>query len=763
MALPLPIGRHRRTMQFWLGWLVIGCILPAALVAGALIFESYQRERASMERDMVSTARALMQAVDADLEGIQQILQALAVSRSLQTGDLRSFYDEAQALLPTQVGSNIVMHDLTGQQILNTIKPFGSPLPRETDLRMVNRAIATGRPVVSDLFKGPATGRMVLGMSAPVFVDGKIKYLVGMGLFSHHLGDVLQRQKIPTGWIVSILDRSGTIGARTENEDSYVGKKASAELMQRATAADEGAYETVNEAGVSTFEAFSRSPRSGWMIAFSVPASVVTAGLQRALMINVAVALLVLLLGVLLAKSIAGRMTRSLNALVAPALALGSSEQIDVPPVEIEEVNELGRALAKAAQLIEARAKERDQAEHNERRMLIEKQTADDANRAKSEFLALMSHELRTPLNAILGFAQILGEAGFGTVTEKQKEFIEQILFSGNYLLELINDILDLSKIEAGKLAVSMENVELVPLMKAVVATLEQSARKVDISLVSGNCGLGMPALMTDRVRLAQILINLGSNAIKYNRPRGVVSFAYEQVGDKVRISVRDTGVGIPRKRQAELFQPFSRLGAEQRAIEGTGVGLALSRRLVELMGGSIGFSSIPDEGSCFWVDIPVYGEEADDAPHIEAAILSDPLDLSGFSVLYVEDNPANLALVRNIFAMVPNVTMFEATDGATGVTLAVRHRPDVIILDINLPDVSGYEVLRQLKQNPDLRGTPVLALSAGVLPYEVQRGLDAGFFRYLTKPLNLRSFLVDVKAALTDKASQPAARVTPQ
>src|SRR5215472_6080002 len=301
----LPIGQRRRTMQFWLGWLVIGCILPAALVAGALIFESYERERASMESDMVATARALMQAVDADLQGIQQILQALAVSRTLQTGDLRSFYDEAQALLPTQVGSNIVMHDVTGQQILNTIRPFGAPLPRETDLRMIQRAIETGKPVVSDLFRGPATGRMVLGMSAPVFVDGKIKYLVGMGLFSHHLGEVLQRQKIPAGWIVSILDRNSTIGARTEDEDSYVGKKATAELQRQASAADEGAYETVNEAGISTFEAFSRSPRTGWMIAFSVPASVVTAGLQRALMINVAVALLVLLGGVLLARSIA--------------------------------------------------------------------------------------------------------------------------------------------------------------------------------------------------------------------------------------------------------------------------------------------------------------------------------------------------------------------------------------------------------------------------------------------------------------------------
>jgi CheY-like chemotaxis protein len=229
-------------------------------------------------------------------------------------------------------------------------------------------------------------------------------------------------------------------------------------------------------------------------------------------------------------------------------------------------------------------------------------------------------------------------------------------------------------------------------------------------------------------------------------------------MGDRVRIAVRDTGVGIPVKRQAELFQPFSRLGAETRAIEGTGVGLALSRRLVELMGGDIGFSSIPNEGSCFWVDIPVYDSAAVDDARGEAAALPEHVDLSGFSVLYVEDNPANLSLVRNIFAPLRNVTMLEATDGTTGVALAARHRPDVIVLDINLPDISGFEVLQQLRRLPELSGTPILALSAGVLPYEIQRGLDAGFFRYLTKPLNVRNFLSVIHAALASKGVDAAA-----
>ncbi len=395
------------------------------------------------------------------------------------------------------------------------------------------------------------------------------------------------------------------------------------------------------------------------------------------------------------------------------------------------------------------RARERDLAELSERRMLIEKQAADDANRAKSEFLALMSHELRTPMNGILGFAQLLDGSYYGTLSAKQKEFVGHILGGGHHLLDLINDVLDLSKVDAGKLSVSIERVDLGPLMKSVMATLAQSAEKTGIILNPGDFGLGLPKILADRVRLAQVLINLGSNAIKYNRAGGTVTFSYELKGDhKVRIAVTDTGDGIPESRQAELFQPFNRLGAEHKAIEGTGIGLALSRRLIELMGGTIGFSSTPAKGSRFWVDVPVHVGSSREA---EAAPLRRGLTThkSGFSVLYVEDNPANLALVRNILATLQDVRLIEAVDGETGLALATQQRPDLIVLDVDLPDLDGYEVLRRIRGIPELAATPVLALSASALSSDIGRGREAGFAAYLTKPVDVDKFFDAIDAAL--------------
>jgi len=376
---------------------------------------------------------------------------------------------------------------------------------------------------------------------------------------------------------------------------------------------------------------------------------------------------------------------------------------------------------------------------------------AERANLAKSDFLSSMSHELRSPLNAILGFAQLL-DSELPALTAEQKESTSHILQAGWYLLELINEILDLAQIESGKLPLSLEFVSIDEVLGDCQAMIEPQARNSDIRVVFSKPDVPL-FVSADRTRVKQVFVNLLSNAIKYNRVGGSVEVSScPRPGDRVRVSFKDTGEGLTPDKLALLFQPFNRLGQEAGIEEGTGIGLVVSKQLVELMGGLIGVESTVGVGSVFWIELTagdVVKTGIEDKSHA-AVTLSDtgrggPLR----TVLYVEDNPANLMLVTKLLARRPDISLLSAKDGRSGVEMAQATRPDVILMDINLPGISGVMALRILAADPSTAHIPVIAISANAMPRDIEKGLKAGFFRYLTKPIKVTEFMDTLNLAL--------------
>ncbi len=375
----------------------------------------------------------------------------------------------------------------------------------------------------------------------------------------------------------------------------------------------------------------------------------------------------------------------------------------------------------------------------------IAHEAAEAGSAAKTEFLSSMSHELRTPLNAILGFAQLLQRDKKEPLSDRHKERVAQILRSGEHLLRLIEDILDLSRIESGGVSASIEPVPVMDVLQEVNQTLEPIAARSGIRVELATLPSEVPMVAADRTRLLQILMNFGSNAIKYNRPGGKLTFtvALPDV-DTVRIAVNDTGMGIPVEQQPRIFQPFQRAGQETGPIEGTGIGLAITRRLARLMRGDVGFRSTPGEGSEFWVDLPAH-------VHVDTPSQKPPSPMKPFThvaggerqlVLYVEDNPANVAFMRDLVGSFENVDIITAPSAELGVELARARRPAVVIMDINLPGMSGIDALRALRTHPETASVPVIALTAAASERDKQRGTQAGFYRYLTKPVKVDEFI---------------------
>jgi signal transduction histidine kinase/CheY-like chemotaxis protein len=562
------------------------------------------------------------------------------------------------------------------------------------------------RPYVSEVTISRRDGEAVVVIALPIHdVDGRVIGIMGAAQPLDVIRSWLEPIHIPNGDMYVVDQKGRLVFHRLKSGVGHLDDYVDLAVVRRLLAGEEGVAETETPHEQQVWlSAYRRLPSLGWGLVVRREKNAALLRARTVLTVSAGAGLMLIVVMAWLGLT-AVRHRRQLSQ------ALSALE-------------ERSRALQEA----------RDE--------------ADRASRAKSEFLSRMSHELRTPLNSTMGFAQLLQTS---SLSADDQESVEHILKGGTHLLGLINEVLDLTRIESGRLALSPEPVELLDAVRAAVALVQPLASQRRITLAMEPDGIAGRHVMADRQRLQQILLNLLANAVKYNRDGGEVRLSYEApASGRLRVLVHDTGPGISPASLSRLFNPFDRLGAEQTGVEGTGLGLALSRRLAETMGGSLDLVSHVGVGSTFWVELPE--TESPLAKHDGASELATEVDLdrSRGVLLYIEDNVQNVRLLERILARRPGVRLLSAMQGSLGLELAQQHLPDLILLDLNLPDLPGPQVLARLRAHPRTRDIPVAILSADATPGEIRRMLADGAISYMTKPLDVMKLLELVDEILT-------------
>lgn len=581
----------RRTIRFRLAWLVIACVLPVWLAAGSIVYFAYQEKRETIEGRLLETARALSQVVDRELAIIESALDALATSPSLSSGDFTAFHSQARELLKTYEGADIIVAEATGQQLVNTYRPVGSPLPKRAVNDAVRRVFEEGRASVTGLFKGALTGRFLIGVDMPVFREGRVVYDLAMTLPADRFVKILSAQQLPPQWVGLILDSNRVVVGRTLLPERYVGKQIPP-LLLKEPGVWERTAEFLNLDNVPSLAGISKSRMSKWAVVINVPKAVVLSEIWRWLLWAVVGTTLLSVAGVVLAVFIGRSISRSIGSLIPQASDLASGKPVFPGSLGFEETEAVGQALAHASLLLKERT------ENLER-----------SNRELEEFAAVASHDLQEPLRKIQAFGERLRVNQAHVLDEEGLDFLGRMEKAADRMQVLILNLLEYSRVTTRPS----------PFAATDLGQLAEEARS-DLEEVIAKTGAEieiekLPRAEVDASQMRRVFQNLLSNALKYHGeapPRVRVSgdVIVEAGQDLARILVEDNGIGFEEKYLERIFQPFQRLHGRNK-FTGTGIGLAIVKKSIVRHRGRITAKSMPSRGSTFIFHIPLKQPQA--------------------------------------------------------------------------------------------------------------------------------------------------------